>query len=92
MKEIDDYVQQLVDSITPSQYELDLRREICTRLEGIVRRIVPNAELKIMGGTANTFALKGCDVDVDVCILSFMELSNLQLEKLAAEFRRAGQL
>jgi hypothetical protein len=43
-----------------------------------------------MGGTANTFALKGCDVDV--CILSFMELGVLQLEKLAAEFRRAGQL
>jgi hypothetical protein len=90
VKEIDDYVQQLVDSITPSQYELAMKREMCVRLEGIVRRVVPNAELKIMGGTANTFALKGCDVDV--CILSVMELGISQLEKLATEFRRAGKL
>ena len=88
-KEINDYVHQIVDGVSPSQYELDMKKEMCVSLQAIVRRVVPNAELKIMGGAANTFALK--DSDVDVCIVSAVELGILLLEKLATEFRGAGE-
>jgi DNA polymerase sigma len=47
-----------------------VKKEVCSSLQAIVRRVVPNAELKIMGGAANTFALKDCDVDV--CIVTSM--------------------
>jgi DNA polymerase sigma len=89
VKEIDDYVQQIVDSAASSEVELDIKKEICMRLQSIVRRVVPDADLKMMGGTANTFALK--DSDVDVCIVSAGELGTSQLEELAKEFIRAGR-
>ena len=61
------YVQRLLGAITPSESQLLQKVQECRRLEAIVRHVIPNANLKVMGGTANTFALK--DSDVDVCII-----------------------
>ena len=82
------YIKSSIVSLPPN-FELDMKKEMCVSLQAIVRRVVPNAELKIMGGAANTFALK--DSDVDVCIVSAVELGILLLEKLATEFRGAGE-
>ena len=61
------YVQGILGAITPSESQLLRKVQECRRLEAIVRHVIPNANLKVMGGTANTFALK--DSDVDVCII-----------------------
>jgi hypothetical protein len=93
-KDIEDYVQRIIDSITPSQSELAAKREICIHLERIVRRILPYAKLRIMGGVANTFALKNSDVDI--CFVDtesiLLDYSASNLNKLTDEFRRAGEL
>ena len=92
-KDIEDYVQRIIDSITPSQSELAAKREMCTHLERIVRRILPYAKLRIMGGVANTFALKNSDVDI--CFADtesiLLDYSDSNLNKLTNEFRRAGE-
>ena len=85
-KEIDGYVQRIIDVARPSGDELAAKREMCVHLQSIVRRIVPNATLHIIGGVGNTFALKNSDVDM--CIDG--DLGSLQLEYLASEFKKAG--
>ena len=65
---------------------------MCSHLETIVRRIFPHAKLRIMGGVANTFALRNSDVDI--CLVdtgSLLDFSVSNLNKLTDEFRRAGE-
>jgi len=84
-------MQQILETITPSQSGLDIKKDKCHALEFIVRRILPNAKLKIMGGTANTFALKNSDVDA--CIFDANrngEFSAWELNELDNAFKRAG--
>lgn len=91
-EEIDQYIQRTVDNTTPLQFELVTKKEMCSNLESIVRRILPYAKLKIMGGVANTFALKNSDVDL--CMVdtdSTFAFDVLKLNKLDAEFKRAGK-
>jgi hypothetical protein len=91
-KDIEDYVQRIIDSITPSQRELAAKSEMCSHLETIVRRIFPHAKLRIMGGVANTFALRNSDVDISFADTeSLLDFSNWNLNKLTDEFRRAGE-
>jgi hypothetical protein len=85
-KEIDDYVQRIIDAARPSDHELAAKRQMCVHLQSIVRRIVPNASLHIIGGVGNTFALKNSDVDM--CIDG--DLGPWQLEYVASEFKKAG--
>jgi hypothetical protein len=90
-KEIDTYVQQIIETISPSQSELDNKKEKCRALETIIRRILPNARLNIMGGIANTFALKNSDVDA--CIVNsyqIRDISQVEIQELNAAFRKAG--
>ena len=92
-KDIEDYVQRVIDSITPSQRELAAKREMSTHLETIVRRVLPRAKLSVMGGVANTFALRNSDVDI--CFVdtefSLVDFDVWNLNKLTDEFRRAGK-
>ncbi len=92
-RDIEDYVQRIVGSITPSQRELAAKREMCIHLETIVRKILPHAKLRIMGGVANTFALRNSDVDI--CFVDteslLLDFDVWKLNKLTEEFRRAGE-
>lgn len=88
--EIDEYAQQMVDEARPSDTELSAKQQIRDHLQSIVRRIVSNGTLKIIGGVGNSFALKGADIDMCIDVSSNMNLSSLQLENLAMAFRRAG--
>lgn len=88
--EIKDYVKGIVNTVAASQSEIQEKKEVCSSLQAIVRRVIPDAELKVMGGVANTFALKDCDVDV--CIITRMGLDTFDLERLATEFRRVGKI
>jgi hypothetical protein len=93
-KDIEDYVQRIIGNITPSQRELAAKRDMCTNLETIVRRVLPHAKLTIMGGVANTFALRNSDVDI--CLVHteslLLDFSVWNLNKLTDEFRRAGEI
>lgn len=88
--EIDEYAQQMVDEARPSETELSAKRQIRDHLQSIVRRIVSNGTLKIIGGVGNSFALKGADIDMCIDGSTNMNLSSSQLENLAMAFRRAG--
>lgn len=84
--DIDRYVQGILAAITPSESDLLLKTNECHRLESIVQKVLPNAKLKIMGGIANTFALK--DSDVDVCIVGTHGSRNLD----TCEVNRLGNI
>lgn len=79
--------------ITPSEVELNQKRNICSRIEPIVWKIFPNAKLKIMGGVANTFALK--DSDLDLCLvetdLALSSANTWKVQQLDVELRKAGK-
>lgn len=85
-KEIDDYIQQVVNTVTPSPTELARKREICSLLQLVIRRIVPYAHLTIIGGVANNFALKDCDLDL--CIES--EIGDRIAREIDMELRKEG--
>lgn len=90
--DVDEYVQQIIAAITPSESDLLLKRTECSRIEDIVRRVLPNARLRIMGGTANSFALK--DSDVDVCIVGadhgIRRLDTTEVNRLSNALRERG--
>lgn len=89
--DIDAYVQGVLAGITPSDADLLLKRNECRRIEVIVQRVLPNTDLKIMGGTANTFALK--DSDVDICIVGVhgsRTLDASEVNRLSNELRQKG--
>ena len=90
-KDIDDYVHQVVHAVAPTSTELTRKREICTLLQGVVRRVLPNAQLKIMGGVANNFALKNSDLDL--CIVNLQsDIDSWTARKLDDELRKAGKI
>jgi DNA polymerase sigma len=69
---------------------MDARRDISINLQLNVRRVLPEAELKIMGGAGNTFALRNSDLDL--CIVSTMGINVYELNMLVSEFKREGKL
>jgi len=92
--DVEQYIQRVVNLITPSEVELNAKRNICSRIEPIVWKIFPNAKLKIMGGVANTFALK--DSDLDLCLVETNVAPSsanftLKVEQLDLELRKAGK-
>jgi len=87
-QQVEDYVQRIVGNISPSQLEMDSRRDICINLQSNVRRVLPEAELKIMGGAGNTFALRNSDLDL--CLVSTPGINVYELNLLVSEFKRAG--
>ena len=90
-EEVDEYVRRIVNTITPSESEACNKRDIGRRLEPLVRRVLPNASLKVMGGLANTFALKDSDLDLCIagCDLFYGDISFSR--KLEMELRMAGK-
>ena len=87
--EIDSYVKSILQAVKPCQRELSAKQDMVRDLEKIVHQVFDHAELTIMGGLGNGFALK--DSDVDVCLTRpYGRIDEMALCQLKAKFDKAG--
>jgi len=86
--DLEEYVLSVLATVTPSEFEISVKRAMCRDLERLVQKILPYAKLNIMGGLGNTFGLK--DSDVDLCLTNYGGIIPLKLHLLKREFENAG--
>ena len=85
--EIEDYIQGILRNIIPPANELQAKKALCSHLESVLRTVLPNAQLKMMGGVANSFGLKYSDVDL--CLVD-PEFSSWKASQVQSALIRAG--